>query len=372
MFVKPEPCHVSVPGTVNRSPWQEGGGFGSVCCFTRRPTPWAFHISWPLSTSNKQNITRWPRASCCCLTISFVSKKRKEGTKDSIHDSCSRDQHVTPAGAACTPSSDKKFSSVQLQMNAVTFHGNYWIDSLPLATAGVLALDFFSVMRVDHWTGDKGGGAGSHGAGPEVIAQRGVLSDHGSPRTAPGLGLCIDLPRESMFHCGVLYEDSLYSPFKGQLELHEDVKIYIEENYEQINVPVPQFGGSDPADIIHDFQRGLTAYHDITLDKCYVIELNTTIVMPPRNLWELLVNVKKGTYLPQTYIIQEEMIATEHVSDMEQLGSFIYRLCSGKETYRLKRRSVRRRISRREAGNCHRIRHFENTFVVETVICKKS
>ncbi|XP_010153453.1 PREDICTED: integral membrane protein 2C isoform X2 [Eurypyga helias] len=148
--------------------------------------------------------------------------------------------------------------------------------------------------------------------------------------------------------------------------------IYIEENYEQINVPVPQFGGSDPADIIHDFQRGLTAYHDITLDKCYVIELNTTIVMPPRNLWELLVNVKKGTYLPQTYIIQEEMIATEHVSDMEQLGSFIYRLCSGKETYRLKRRSARRRISRREVGNCHRIRHFENTFVVETVICKKS
>ncbi|XP_042676890.1 integral membrane protein 2C isoform X2 [Centrocercus urophasianus] len=100
------------------------------------------------------------------------------------------------------------------------------------------------------------------------------------------------LPRESVFHCGVLYEDSLYSPFKGQLELHEDVKIYIEDNYEQINVPVPQFGGSDPADIIHDFQRGLTAYHDITLDKCYVIELNTTIVMPPRNLWELLVNVK--------------------------------------------------------------------------------
>ncbi|XP_050834039.1 integral membrane protein 2C isoform X3 [Serinus canaria] len=188
----------------------------------------------------------------------------------------------------------------------------------------------------------------------------------------PGLCCTPQLPRESVFHCGVLYEDSLYSPFKGQLELHEDVKIYIEENYEQINVPVPQFGGSDPADIIHDFQRGLTAYHDITLDKCYVIELNTTIVMPPRNLWELLVNVKKGTYLPQTYIIQEEMIATEHVSDMEQLGSFIYRLCSGKETYRLRRRGARRRISRREAGNCHRIRHFENTFVVETVICQKS
>uniref|UniRef100_A0A8D2NN34 Integral membrane protein 2 n=1 Tax=Zosterops lateralis melanops TaxID=1220523 RepID=A0A8D2NN34_ZOSLA len=181
-------------------------------------------------------------------------------------------------------------------------------------------------------------------------------------------GLSPQLPHESVFHCGVLYEDSLYSPFKGQLELHEDVKIYIEENYEQINVPVPQFGGSDPADIIHDFQRGLTAYHDITLDKCYVIELNTTIVMPPRNLWDL--SFQKGTYLPQTYIIQEEMIATEHVSDMEQLGSFIYRLCSGKETYRLRRRN--QIMLRREAGNCHCIRHFENTFVVETVICQKS
>jgi len=39
------------------------------------------------------------------------------------------------------------------------------------------------------------------------------------------------------------------------------------------------------------------------------------------------------------------MIATEHVGDVEQLGSFIYRLCSGKETYRLKRRSTGRRES---------------------------
>lgn len=39
------------------------------------------------------------------------------------------------------------------------------------------------------------------------------------------------------------------------MELEEDVKIYLDENYERINVPVPQFGGGDPADIIHDFQR---------------------------------------------------------------------------------------------------------------------
>uniref|UniRef100_A0A8C9BMY8 Integral membrane protein 2 n=1 Tax=Phocoena sinus TaxID=42100 RepID=A0A8C9BMY8_PHOSS len=140
------------------------------------------------------------------------------------------------------------------------------------------------------------------------------------------------LARDNFFHCGVLYEDSLTSQVRTRMELEEDVKIYLEENYERINVPVPQFGGGDPADIIHDFQR-------------------------------------RGTYLPQTYIIQEEMVVTEHVSDKEALGSFIYHLCSGKDTYRLRRRATRRRINKRGAKNCNAIRHFENTFVVETLIC---
>ncbi|KAF6361610.1 integral membrane protein 2C [Rhinolophus ferrumequinum] len=166
-----------------------------------------------------------------------------------------------------------------------------------------------------------------------------------------------------------IYRYFFLAQVRTRMELEEDVKIYLEDNYERINVPVPQFGGGDPADIIHDFQRGLTAYHDISLDKCYVIELNTTIVLPPRNFWELLMNVKRGTYLPQTYIIQEEMVVTEHVSDKEALGSFIYHLCNGKDTYRLRRRATRRRINKRGAKNCNAIRHFENTFVVETLIC---
>lgn len=36
----------------------------------------------------------------------------------------------------------------------------------------------------------------------------------------------------------------------------------------------------------------LTAYLDLNLDKCYVIPLNTSIVMPPKNLLELLINIK--------------------------------------------------------------------------------
>lgn len=36
-------------------------------------------------------------------------------------------------------------------------------------------------------------------------------------------------------------------------------------------------------------------------------------------------------------------MVTEHVSDKEALGSFIYHLCNGKDTYRLRRRATRRR-----------------------------
>lgn len=119
--------------------------------------------------------------------------------------------------------------------------------------------------------------------------------------------------------------------------------------------------------------------------------------------------------MPQTYIIHEEMVVTGKVHNMRQLGPFIYRLCNGKDTYRLSRRVTHRRklglmeggggsvelmdaatlcvvvevtegasllpvclpvslsgISKREAKDCHRIRHFENTFVVETVICDEA
>lgn len=36
-------------------------------------------------------------------------------------------------------------------------------------------------------------------------------------------------------------------------------------------------------------------------------------------------------------------MVTEHVNDKETLGSFIYHLCNGKDTYRLRRRATRRR-----------------------------
>ncbi|KAF7692258.1 integral membrane protein 2C-like [Silurus meridionalis] len=179
---------------------------------------------------------------------------------------------------------------------------------------------------------------------------------------------------ESQFRCNVYYEDTLKAPQHDQEELQENVDINLQKNYERISINAGSTNPrTRPATIIHDFNKGLTAYHDITLDKCYISTLNSSIVLPPRNLWKLLINVKLRTgndaSLPQTYMVQEEMVVSEQVTNTRVFGMFIHRLCEGKPTYQIRRRLTRRRIAKREEQICHSIRHFENTFVMDTLIC---
>ncbi|XP_061654519.1 integral membrane protein 2C-like [Phyllopteryx taeniolatus] len=171
------------------------------------------------------------------------------------------------------------------------------------------------------------------------------------------------LNERSVFLCRVVFEDPV---IHKQLELKEKVAISLEKDYQVINVPVPEFGSSDAADIVHDFQRELTVYYDKTLDKCYVTDLNTTQVMRPKNLWELLTNVQKGMYFPQNYLVREEMTVTGYISNIRQLGPIINHMCHGKETFGLRRHSLHQRVRR---SVCHTIHHFENPYLVETAIC---
>lgn len=182
-----------------------------------------------------------------------------------------------------------------------------------------------------------------------------------------------------VYFCGIKYiEDGLtltesdaIAPAPRYQIIEENIQILKEEGVEFISVPVPEFADSDPADIVHDFHRRLTAYLDLNLDKCYVIPLNTSVVMPPKNFLELLINIKAGTYLPQSYLIHEQMVVTDRIENVDQLGFFIYRLCRGKETYKLQRREIPKVMHKREAHNCRKIRHFENRFAMETLICEQ-
>ncbi|TSK13574.1 Integral membrane protein 2C [Bagarius yarrelli] len=166
---------------------------------------------------------------------------------------------------------------------------------------------------------------------------------------------------ESQFWCKVVYDDTLEEPQHMRGKLEEKVNINVQNNYERISINASNTNPhTRPATIIHDFTKGLTAYHDIVLDKCYISMLNSSIVLPPRNLWKLLIN---------TYMLQEEMVVTGQVVNTRDLGVFIHRLCEGKPTYQIRRHLTRRRIAKREEQICHSIRHLENTFVVNTLIC---
>ncbi|KAL6039187.1 hypothetical protein STEG23_012211, partial [Scotinomys teguina] len=156
------------------------------------------------------------------------------------------------------------------------------------------------------------------------------------------------LQPDDVYYCGLKYikddvilnEPSADAPVARYQTIEENIKIFEEDEVEFISVPVPEFADSDPANIVHDFNKKLTAYLDLNLDKCYVIPLNTSIVMPPRNLLELLINIKAGTYLPQSYLIHEHMVITDRIENVDHLGFFIYRLCHDKETYKLQRRET--------------------------------
>ncbi|KAG7503279.1 serine serine/threonine-protein kinase Nek5 isoform X1 [Solea senegalensis] len=171
------------------------------------------------------------------------------------------------------------------------------------------------------------------------------------------------LEEGQVFVCGVSYREEDYmiqeeevdvelpSPYHLH-QLEERIRVLEREQVELISVPVPEFEDGDPADIVHDFQRMLTAYLDLNLNKCYVIPLNTSIVLPPKNFLELLVNVKAGAYLPQSYLVHEDMVVTERLHHVDQLGYFIYNLCRGKDTFKLQRRDRILGMQKREAVNC--------------------
>ncbi|XP_028972686.2 integral membrane protein 2B-like [Esox lucius] len=187
------------------------------------------------------------------------------------------------------------------------------------------------------------------------------------------------LMERRVYFCGVDYreqdymvpeDDDMVDRPSALRHIEETVRVLEEEEVELINVPIPEFSDSDPADIVHDFNRRLTAYLDLSLNKCYVIPLNTSIVMPPKDFLELLVNIKAGTYLPQSYLVHEQLIVTERLERVDQLGYFVNSLCKGRDTFKLERRDTILGREKREALSCRKIRHFENKFVVETLICE--
>lgn len=66
-----------------------------------------------------------------------------------------------------------------------------------------------------------------------------------------------------MYYCGLKYikddvilnEPSADAPAARYQTVEENIKIFEEDEVEFISVPVPEFADSDPANIVHDFNK---------------------------------------------------------------------------------------------------------------------
>uniref|UniRef100_A0A3Q2PKL9 Integral membrane protein 2 n=1 Tax=Fundulus heteroclitus TaxID=8078 RepID=A0A3Q2PKL9_FUNHE len=144
-------------------------------------------------------------------------------------------------------------------------------------------------------------------------------------------------------------------------QVEEEVEI--SDSMAVISVPPPRFRPGDPAYILHDFNRKLTAYLDLTLRTCFVIPLNTSVVLPPQDLIDLFSQLMVSTFHFALLALSSDSERTTNMpqyqrNTLKYSQTEFVRLLSGGN------------IQKRSADDCFTIHHFENKFVTETRICK--
>ncbi|CAN7997574.1 unnamed protein product [Ixodes hexagonus] len=110
------------------------------------------------------------------------------------------------------------------------------------------------------------------------------------------------------------------------------------EQYEEIEVP--DFTHGRRGRFIHDFAVNKTGIVDMDGQRCFVMPLNRTMVLPPHSLFDLIIKMRAGYYDVDTVIVRERMrVVTPPILDFRDVGYYIARECSSLPTYRLERMS---------------------------------
>jgi len=161
--------------------------------------------------------------------------------------------------------------------------------------------------------------------------------------------------------------------------MDEDVIVDLNEMTETITSPV--FDDNNPATILHDFNRELTAYKDLLERYCYVMKLNTSAVLPPKNFVDLLLKIRDGYYIPKADVITRSMVVMQPaVEDVSQFGPYISSICWDVPTYRVISREefIKELVYKRSADEIEKtldcksttnIKFFSGKFLLEDALC---
>lgn len=127
------------------------------------------------------------------------------------------------------------------------------------------------------------------------------------------------------------FDKIMQSYFRENVELDID-----QEKYEKIDVP--DFRGTRSGRFIHDFNTNTTAIIDLTGKRCFVMPLNRTNILPPRNLYDLIEKMYGGYYKVNTETVRESMrVITPPLKSLANIGPYIESECKGKPVYKLEK-----------------------------------
>jgi hypothetical protein len=155
-----------------------------------------------------------------------------------------------------------------------------------------------------------------------------------------------------MGSCEVRYHEGSYAgQFQEKVEIDKAFGVY--EKLE-----VPPVLDSKRSTIVHDFEKNLTAIVDRDHGRCFIMNLNRTLVEPPQNFLDLLFKFQSGYYIPDAEVVREKYrVAVPEVKNLEPFGIYIWNECQYFETYRLVRDDQPFAMSRKRSA-----KPFKGTF----------
>jgi hypothetical protein len=120
-------------------------------------------------------------------------------------------------------------------------------------------------------------------------------------------------------------------------EFYQQVEIDVTlEKYEKLNVP--SVLNSRRAIILHDMEKGLTVIVDQDHGRCFIMQINATLVKPISDFYNLVQNNKAGYYLPDAILLHDSYrLQKPAIDDVSQFGRRIAAECQYYDTYRLTR-----------------------------------
>lgn len=106
---------------------------------------------------------------------------------------------------------------------------------------------------------------------------------------------------------------------------------------------------------MHDFRRNKTAIIDVEGGRCFIMPLDRDEIPRPRNLFEMLNNMRNGAYeMDYQEIKHNTRVVLPALQSLQGFGTFIGQECADKTTYLLEEATdvvVKRSVDNTESGN---------------------